>query len=121
MTVTQTMIITFVTLAAFILIFMLFSFGLPLFDKLEFNNTCDQYFSMMVTNGSLSAAEKNQLISTLTDNDKITNVKVITSEAPEWGGEVGITITCDLKITNYLYDRTFQMSFSKTSLSNQMR
>lgn len=110
---------TIITLISLAVIVFLFNFFMPLNEKWTFNNTCDQYFKILIANGELTSSEKNDLINKLSSKG-LTNIRVVVVES-EWGEEVTLEIKATMKVKNIEYEEDYQIEYNETSISNVLR
>ncbi len=74
----------------------LFLYQIPGLEKAKFDNTCDQYFTMLVSKGSLTAVEQNNLRNKLDSmNFKNVSVSVVNGS---WGNEVSLTVNATIEL-----------------------
>lgn len=73
----------------------LFLYQIPGNLKTKFDNICDQYNTLLISKGSLSAADINSLTAALT-NKGFKNV-VVDVTAGGWGDEIQLVVTANIE------------------------
>lgn len=84
-----------VGIAVIAILVSLFLYQIPGNLKINFDNICDKYYTLLVAHGSLSAAEINSLTTELSNNN-FKNVTVSVTGA-DWGGEVHLVVNVNIE------------------------
>lgn len=79
-----------------------FETSAPLFTRTKFDGVCNHYLNVMVADGGLTSSQKQDFKKEL-ESMNLENIVITAPESADWGDEVTLQVTADVKFINVSY------------------